>query len=311
MGQRLDSNEEYSWKISTNSDESRLTLRTKTLITFIVPFQNFEILIKNMNRSFQQHHSSHEVVFVHDSKIPLDRKQIKQLTNPRGNRKYVYGEFNGPGAARNRGLEEASGEWIVFWDSDDFGYPAKILELLNGEGEFSVVANFCVSHVGREDSSLIYNFEVNETQIASNPGLWRFIFQMRSIKGVRFRELKLGEDILFLLESGILEKELRFAQEIIYEYRISPSQSTRNMDVVSKLEEFIFELSEYIKHFNPANPVTYAIYWRQIFSLIGRSYAKKIAFCGFLTFELFKSIPQKNRFMFLRSISMACKKGLF
>jgi glycosyltransferase involved in cell wall biosynthesis len=265
-----------------------------------------------MLKSFQQHIDNIEVIFVHDSKTILSIEQIQQLRLPGENGRYIHGEFNSPGLARNRGIEEAKGEWIVFWDSDDFGHPAIISSLVSIRKSQVFIANFNVLRGdGLHPKSRKYS-KTSYSQIAVNPGLWRFIFEYKVIANCRFRSLRLGEDIIFLIESGVLEGEKTLAQETIYEYHISPLQSTNknNMKLEPNMEHFIDELVDVIKLNQPKSKLTYAIYWRQILSILKISKGKKLLFCVIRTFSLIRSINPQRRIAFFRGLRLAMGKGL-
>ncbi len=280
------------------------------LISFIVPFQKFDILSKNLLESFHQHTNNIEVIFVHDSKIALSQYEIQQLSLPNSRGIYLHGEFNSPGLARNRGLAVATGEWIVFWDSDDFGYPDVFAKIVSTRETNAVVANFCVSPEQGLVSKRTISTKVSDAQISINPGLWRFIFSAEYIKHCRFRNLKLGEDVLFLIESGIFEEDMEVTQEIVYEYRNSDYQSTKNMDIESRLEEFIKVLVEEIKVCTPRQKITYGIYWRQMLSLLQKSRGKKIVYCSRITLNLIQSMGPIEILTFLSGLQFAFRKSL-
>ncbi len=265
-----------------------------------------------MLKSFQQHIDNIEVIFVHDSKTPLSIEQIQQLRLTGENGRYIHGEFNSPGLARNRGIEEAKGEWIVFWDSDDFGHHAIISSLVSIRSSQVFIANFNVLRSDELHSKSQKYSKISFSQIAVNPGLWRFIFEYKVIANCRFRRLKLGEDILFLIESGVLEGEMTLVQETIYEYHVSPLQSTNkgNMKLEPNMEQFIEELIDVIKLNQPNSKLTYAIYWRQIFSILKISKGKQLLFCVLRTFSLIRSLNPHRKIAFFRGLRLALGRGL-
>ena len=81
-----------------------------------------------------------EVIVVDDGSTPPLREMLTPLL-PRI--RYIYQENGGPGPARNRGIEEARGEWLAFCDADDLWHPRK-LELQLAELERHPEANLCI-----------------------------------------------------------------------------------------------------------------------------------------------------------------------
>lgn len=102
----------------------------------IVPVYNAEKYVENSLRSiFSQAMpiSTYEVLVVDDCSTDSTLDVVRQLQTeyPVSLRILRTEENSGPGIARNLGLNEASGEWIVFMDSDDRLSPDTLKTLYN------------------------------------------------------------------------------------------------------------------------------------------------------------------------------------
>jgi glycosyltransferase involved in cell wall biosynthesis len=64
-----------------------------------------------------------EIIVIDDGSTDCTRDIVTEL-GP--NIRYIYQENGGAGAARNRGIKEATGDWIAFLDSDDRWLPYKL-----------------------------------------------------------------------------------------------------------------------------------------------------------------------------------------
>jgi glycosyltransferase involved in cell wall biosynthesis len=77
-----------------------------------------------------QKYPEYEIIVVDDGSTDTTRESIQQFISQQSdNGKYIryYCQPNrGPSIARNRGIEEARGEWIAFLDSDDLWLPEKL-----------------------------------------------------------------------------------------------------------------------------------------------------------------------------------------
>lgn len=94
-----------------------------SLITVIIPLYNKAAYIKKTIESvLNQTYDEYEIVVVDDGSNDDGVDVIKQNFNSPKLR-IIQKENGGPSSARNRGVKEAKGKWIVFLDADDLLLP--------------------------------------------------------------------------------------------------------------------------------------------------------------------------------------------
>ncbi|MFC5624632.1 glycosyltransferase family 2 protein [Algoriphagus winogradskyi] len=87
-------------------------------ISLIIPLFNKEdTILQTLNSVFNQIEKPDEVIVVDDGSQDSSRELVRQLSNPLI--RLICQSNQGVSAARNRGVEEASYEWVTFLDADD------------------------------------------------------------------------------------------------------------------------------------------------------------------------------------------------
>lgn len=204
----------------------------------------FSIIIPNYNKSnyikecldsiFNQtiDKSKYEVIFVDDGSTDNSLEIVKNYDIKlfRTNRKMA-------GGARNKGIENAIGEYILFLDSDDYFYSNDVLEKLD-------------NHITDEDCiNLAFIKEYSESQkIVGDIGLSleekieRSVFNApftkclknEFLKKIRFLEEVYYEDVSFTVEVLCnIKKESDFKEPVVF-YRRALGSITKTEEISAK-----------------------------------------------------------------------------
>jgi glycosyltransferase involved in cell wall biosynthesis len=138
--------------------------------------------------------------------------------------KIVLGNFGSPGSARNFGLEQASGEWISFWDSDDLPNLKNFLEMVHQadslQYEVAVGSFKWRNEIDPNNFKSYINPETIEEFIQSagrTPGIWRFAAKRKKLINL-FSTLQMAEDQEFLLANNLLSHKVFISTSEVYEY---------------------------------------------------------------------------------------------
>jgi glycosyltransferase involved in cell wall biosynthesis len=189
--------------------------KTKYSVSVIIPVYNQEDLIKRCIDSIP---SGVEVIVVDDCSTDKTREVVKQYKNV----KLICNEENkGVGYTYNRGLDEATGDYIVRIDSDDYFYTGQfnhMLEELDG------------------NDMIYYNLEDNNGRILevtprnrhARCGAVKFI-RRKFIGDTRCPEIRTAEDKAFnnqLLDKMPTEK---FTGRIVYHYNYPRENSLTDL----------------------------------------------------------------------------------
>ena len=100
--------------------------------SIITPIYNIGDSIKPLIDSLNaQYDKSFEVIFVDDSSdIELSNRTKKEIKNGKFDYKYIRNNENiGAGKSRNKGIQKASGNYLLFVDADDYVSPKLIANL--------------------------------------------------------------------------------------------------------------------------------------------------------------------------------------
>ena len=91
------------------------------MISVIVPVYNCEAYLDESIQSLiRQTYFEHlEIIFIDDGSKDNSAKIINKYTEKYSNMRLVRQTNSGVSAARNRGIEVVSGEYIAFFDADD------------------------------------------------------------------------------------------------------------------------------------------------------------------------------------------------
>lgn len=108
-----------------------------TKLTIVIPIYNLEKLIHNtINKLIIENNEEYEIIFINDGSTDktlyiLNEYIEKYRKNFLGTIKIINQKNRGVSAARNRGLLEAKGKYILFLDGDDFLKKNSIKKYLN------------------------------------------------------------------------------------------------------------------------------------------------------------------------------------
>lgn len=103
-------------------------------LSIIVPMYNVDRFIRRCLESCYNQHleeEEFEIIIIDDGSIDASAKVVKEIEKQHSNIKYLYQENQGQGAARNLGLTEAKGKYILFVDADDYLLPDTIQQVLD------------------------------------------------------------------------------------------------------------------------------------------------------------------------------------
>ena len=88
--------------------------------SIIIPHYNLPALLERCLKSIPKR-DDFQIVVVDDMSSEENRRKLMEMQSTFPNVQFVFCEKNGGGgAARNRGLDEAKGDYILFSDADDY-----------------------------------------------------------------------------------------------------------------------------------------------------------------------------------------------
>ena len=92
------------------------------LISVVIPLYNSEKYISECVHSIIDNYKygDLEIIIVNDGSTDRSQSIVKELVEKDKRITLINQDNKGPSAARNRGLAEANGKYILFVDSDDF-----------------------------------------------------------------------------------------------------------------------------------------------------------------------------------------------
>ncbi len=113
------------------SEEPIIEDTEQPLVSVVIPTYNKEKYIgEAVQSALNQTYKNLEVIVVDDGSTDNTKQVVEELIKKDGRVKYFYQENQGSAAARNKGLQEASGEFVAFLDSDDTYFPYAIEKMI-------------------------------------------------------------------------------------------------------------------------------------------------------------------------------------
>jgi glycosyltransferase involved in cell wall biosynthesis len=208
------------------------------LISVVVPVYNVEQYIRECVDSIVSQTYCHLEIVLVDDGSPDDCPAICDEYAKKDSRiKVIHQKNGGLAKARNVGIENSSGEYITFIDSDDY-IASNYIEILyrgiienNADVSIASFRSFEKNNTAViEDSSCQFAtiskkrcFE-NYTSIFTNPfvSAWNKLYKRNLFSNIRFPEGKLYEDAFTTYKIFDVSQKIVFTSSVLYFYRLNP-----------------------------------------------------------------------------------------
>lgn len=189
-------------------------MENKIKCSIIIPCYNSEKTITNCLKSIPIREDI-EIIVINDGSKDRTAGYLKNYQRY-GNQKIIlidYKDNKGVSYARNRGIEAATGDYLLFIDSDDYIYADSFNTILDNylKGEFELVF-YDMENNGK------FRFVATQDNYQSKYGMFKFIKRdflgdLRFVEGLQYAEDK-------DLHLKLMEKypKCKFTHELMYHY---------------------------------------------------------------------------------------------
>ena len=198
------------------------------VFSVIIPHKNIPQLLERCISSIPQSDDI-EVIVVDDNSAPelVDFNKFPGLD--RDNVRVIFDKKEkGAGAARNIGLSNSTGQWLIFADSDDFfhdnAFPL-FRSLIQSDKELyvfdtdSVMSDTFEKVDNREDIVTLYKKSYDEKILRyMHHTVWGKIFKRDVFmkNNIKFQEIAASNDAFFAASYGVYAKDVEFADVVCY-----------------------------------------------------------------------------------------------
>lgn len=202
-------------------------------VSIIVPIYNVEKYLKRCVESLiNQTYKNIEILLIDDGSTDNSGKICDELERIDNRIKVYHKENGGLGSARNYGYKYATGEHILFLDSDDYIELNTIENMMEYSGYDIVCCGF--DRVD-EKTKKVYSQEMikmpfDELEITDetimeaaflSPSGWGKLFRKELLSNIEFSEDKRAiEDTLFYLEVIPKAKKIKYIKKILWHYMV-------------------------------------------------------------------------------------------
>lgn len=221
---------------------------SKPLISVIIPVYNpGKHLYKCLESIIHQTYDNLEIVLVDDGSTDGSAEVCLNYAQRDKRIKYIYQENSGVSKARNVGIDNSSGDYYSFIDSDDYLelYTYEYLLELVQKHQVDVVnfeyyitySNHEITHKIKEESYGVFNRLGAQYQLVYNVAFaWNKLFSRKIIEGIKFNEEILrGEDSLFARIAFDKADRVWFDSKPLVHYVQSEESAVRGKFRVSQL----------------------------------------------------------------------------
>lgn len=177
-------------------------------LSIIIPIYNVEDTLRRCLRSvLAQIDNRMEVVLVDDGSTDASRQIAEEMTADRANCRLIYQTNRGLSAARNAGIDVATGDYLTFVDSDDFvaeGTYTALLAVLAAHPDYDILEYPALLHYGCASKQRLLTFDDTTVDSVRDYWLrgghlhtyaWNKIFRRDLFSEIRFPVGKVFEDV--------------------------------------------------------------------------------------------------------------------
>ena len=180
-----------------------------------------------------------EIICVDDGSTDGSLDVLKEYSNKDNRFKIFHQNNKGAGFARNKAIEESSGEFIIFVDSDDwieremceklYDHAQKlnsdlvIFDAIWHTLDGNKIFNYFSKNEFKHDYKIFtfdYNFFKNRLMIASYGVIWSRFYRSSFLKDnrIKFPKHKIYNDVEFCFKTAILAKNVAYYPKPFYHY---------------------------------------------------------------------------------------------
>lgn len=202
-------------------------------VSVIIPIFNGENYVEYcVECLLKQTLSDIEIILVNDGSIDRTKNICDQLEKINSRIKAIHQDNEGVSSARNKGIENASGDYICFIDCDDFIEKDYLERLYNACECNGVKMSACCIDAIDEDNNLIsrktlekgfYNYQDALYELFKfntlNSGPYGKLFHKSVFNNeLKFKNIRTYEDLLFVYKAIYLSRKMYFIDDCKYYY---------------------------------------------------------------------------------------------
>lgn len=239
-------------------------------VSVIVPVYNAEKYLRECVESIiKQTLQDIEIIFVDDGSTDASLSILQEYAAKDERIRIINGNHNGGGAARNLGMEEAAGEYLSFFDSDDWMEPELLEKTYTQckktdadmavfsvrfwhEATGAVTDEVCGLRIDNLPDKEVFSWRDMPKYIFNSFHNWpwnkMFKASFVSEHGIKFQEIQRTNDLLFTTKALILAERITTVPEYLTNYRVRLTDSCQASNGAAPLDFFkaFYALKEFL-----------------------------------------------------------------